>query len=384
MKNGPKRLKKGFTTGTAAAAGAKAAAAVLFQSLSSGKRHRQTTVSSVNVTLPFGRSLEVKIRDVVLSSGLSVATVRKDAGDDPDVTHKALIVTSVEFLGMNQERTGVRISGGTGVGVVTKPGLKIAPGRPAINPVPLSMIRRAVFEAAAAARITPSVAVTVSVPKGTALAGKTMNERLGIMGGISILGTTGIVEPMSLGAYRHSIACAISVAVAGGASEIVLSTGRSTERVLEAEPALSVRRGARSAGGLPPELFILTGDHMGFALKEAAGHKRLRGVTVAGQFGKFSKLAAGHFETHCLDSRIDIGFITSICSGAGVKPSVVKRVSQANTARHAFFMLKEEGLTKVFKELSRRVKANSVRLTGSGVKVASVLVGYDNEVVVSS
>ena len=385
MKGGGKKLKKGFTTGASAAAGAKAAAQVLFAALASkrgGSKHPPPVPSAVKVTLPSGRLLKIRIRDVLLSAKKAVATIRKDAGDDPDVTHKALIVTSVEFLGMNSKRTGVRIVGGTGVGVVTKPGLKVAPGRSAINPVPLSMIRRAVSEAAAEAGVTPSVAVTVSVPGGAQLAGKTMNERLGIIGGISILGTTGIVEPMSLGAYRHSIACAISVAVAGGADSVVLSTGRSTERVLEA------RRGKRGAkklpGKLPPEAFILTGDHMGFALREAAGRKGLRSVTVAGQFGKFSKLAAGHFETHCLDSRIDIRFIASLCSGAGADATIVGRVLSANTARHAFFMLKDEGLAEVFKELSRRVKANSVKLVGPAVKVTSVLVGYDGEIVASS
>jgi cobalt-precorrin-5B (C1)-methyltransferase len=360
---------------------------VLFAALASGKPGRKNpppVPSAVKVTLPSGRLLKIRIRDVLLSAKGAVATVRKDAGDDPDITHKALIVTSVEFLGMNSKRTGVRIVGGTGVGVVTKPGLKIAPGRSAINPVPLSMIRRAVSEAAAEAGVTPSVAVTVSVPGGVELAGKTMNERLGIIGGISILGTTGIVEPMSLGAYRHSIACAISVAIAGGADSVVLSTGRSTEKVLEARRGLRGRRGLRRAGKVPPEAFILTGDHMGFALREAAGQKGLRSVTVAGQFGKFSKLAAGHFETHCLDSKIDIRFIASLCSGAGAAPSVVGRVLSANTARHAFFMLRDEGLAKVFKELSRRVKANSAKLVGPAVKVNSVLVGYDGEIVSSS
>ncbi len=387
MSDGPKKLRRGFTTGTSAAAGAKAAATVLFRSLGSkrgGSKNLKSGPSVVKVTLPYGKSIEVKLRDVVLSSGMAVATVKKDAGDDPDVTHKALIVTSVELLGMNKHKTGVSISGGTGVGVVTKPGLKIAPGRPAINPFPLSMLRREVFEAASEAHITPSVAVTVSVPKGKTLAAKTMNERLGIMGGISILGTTGIVEPMSLDAYKDSISCAISVAVAGGVSDVVLSTGRSTEKVLEAERGLRPRRTGGGAKGLPLEAFILTGDHMGFALREAAGHKRLKGVTVAGQFGKFSKLAAGHFETHCMDSKIDIGFIASVCSSVGVKASVVKLVLSANTARHAFGMLKDEGLEKVFKELSRRVKANSVKLVGPSIKVSSVLVGYDNDIVASS
>jgi cobalt-precorrin-5B (C1)-methyltransferase len=237
------------------------------------------------------------------------------------------------------------------------------------------MIRRAVIEAARPAGITPSVIVTVSVPGGEGLAAKTMNARLGIVGGISILGTTGIVEPMSLSAYRHSISLALSVALAGGSIEVVLSTGRSTEKVMEAQ------YGLRGRTKLKPEAFILTGDHMGFALKEAAKMKGFKRVTIAGQFGKFSKLAAAHFETHCSDSGIDLGFIASLCSRAGVKPAVVKRVRSANTARHAYFILKDEGLVNIFKEVSRRVKANSGKLAGGAFEVRSVLVGYDNEIV---
>jgi cobalt-precorrin-5B (C1)-methyltransferase len=325
--------------------------------------------------------------NVRLSGNVATATVKKDAGDDPDVTDKALIITSVELVRMNRKRLGISIRGGAGVGVVTKPGLKVGPGRPAINPVPLKMIRRAVIEAAretgiacradiaCRASITPSVIVTVSVPKGEELALKTMNARLGIVGGISILGTTGIVEPMSLSAYRHSIACALSVALAAGSTEVVLSTGRSTEKVMETQ------RGLRAKTKLKPEAFILTGDHMGFALKEAAGMKGFKRVVVAGQFGKFSKLAAAHFETHCADSSIDLGFIASLCTRAGVKPAVVKKVRFANTARHAFFILKDEGLVKIFKEVSKRVRVNSGKLIGGAFKVRSVLVGYDNEIV---
>jgi len=203
-------------------------------------------------------------------------------------------------------------------------------GSPAINPVPLAMIRTAVREAALDAKLTPSVVVRVNVPRGEELARKTMNPRLGILGGISILGTTGIVEPLSLSAYTHSISCGIDVALAGGLKEVVLSTGRSSERAVEAHLEL------------PPPAFILTGDHMGFALEDAGKREGLRRVTIAGQFGKFSKLAAGHFETHFTKSSVELGFIAEVCRKEGVGKKTVKRVLEANTAREVFFILKDE------------------------------------------
>ncbi len=295
-----KSLRRGFTTGTCAAAGAKAAAQALFASLSKRKRagKRLTGPSVVSVTLPDGTPYRVKVKSIEVEGSCATATIIKDAGDDPDVTHKARIVTSVELKGFNASRTGIGIKGGVGVGTVTRAGLKVKVGRSAINPVPLSMIRTAVTEAASAINdcngLKPSVEVTVSVPRGELLAKKTMNARLGIMGGISILGTTGIVEPLSLAAYKDSIVCGIDVAIAAGLDTVVFSTGRSTEKVLEAESEL------------PASGFVMTGDHMGFALSCVAKRKEIKKVTVAGQFGKFTKLAAGHFETHCADSSIDL------------------------------------------------------------------------------
>lgn len=359
-----KRLRKGFTTGTCAAAGAKAAAQVLFGASPEAR--------SVQVTLPRGGTLGIEIKSIEVEGDSVRAVVVKDAGDDPDVTHKAEFVTTVELVRRNNPaRARVTIKGGEGVGVVTKPGLKIRPGRPAINPVPLKMIRAAVHEAAVAAGLRPSVIVTVSVPRGRALAAKTMNPRLGIVGGISILGTTGIVEPMSLSAYTNSISCGVDVALAGGGEEAVFSTGRSSEKVVE------------KALGLPPAAFILTGDHMGFALKDARGRKGLNKVTVAGQFGKFTKLAAGHFETHCADSSVEFNFLAGLCERRGAPKKFIEKVLSANTAREVFFLLKEAGLTEVFGDVCRAVRSNSRRIIGDAVKVRAILVGYDNEMVSS-
>ncbi|MBI5344229.1 MAG: cobalamin biosynthesis protein CbiD [Deltaproteobacteria bacterium] len=271
MKERKRQLRKGFTTGACAAAGAKAAAQALFASVLKRKTPGKTT--SIEVTLPSGREVRIKVKGVEVFEGRAVAAVVKDAGDDPDVTNGADIVTEVSLAGLNGKRRVVRIGGGEGVGVVTRPGLKVPVGRPAINPVPLAMIKTAVFEAASQAGVTPSVRVTVSVPKGRMLAAKTMNPRLGIIGGLSILGTTGIVEPLSLSAYRDSIACAIDVALAAGSSTAVFSTGRTSERAVETSLKLL------------PAAFILTGDHMGFALKGAGLRRGLKKIIIAGQFG---------------------------------------------------------------------------------------------------
>lgn len=351
-----KVLRKGYTTGTCAAAGAKAAAYALL----GGK-----TLSSVEVTLPSGSSITIPVKSVVVSNNCARAVIIKDAGDDPDVTNGAEFVAEVRVTGHNAVKPSVRIRGGEGVGVVTKPGLKVAPGRPAINPVPLKMIRAALLEAAKAHGGRAALVVTISVPKGRELAERTMNARLGITGGISILGTSGIVEPMSLAAYTHSISLGVNVALASGLTEVVFSTGRSSEKVAEKELRL------------PEVAYVLTGDHMGYALRDAAKRPGLKTVTVAGQFGKFTKLAAGHFETHCSDSSVEFNFLAELCARFSTSDNIIKKVLSANTAREVYLLLKEKGPQEVIAEVCRLVKENSEKIAGK--KVRAVLVGYEND-----
>ncbi|MEE9615081.1 MAG: cobalt-precorrin-5B (C(1))-methyltransferase CbiD [Thermodesulfobacteriota bacterium] len=356
------KLRRGFTTGTAASAAAVAAVAALL----TGKRPR-----AVPVTLPGGGVLRVKICELKKSGKMARAVVIKDGGDDPDVTNRARIVVEVELTGglKGKGKTRIIIKGGVGVGRVTRAGLAIPPGRPAINPVPLKMIRQNVREVIKEAGVAPSLTVTVSVPGGEKLARKTMNPRLGIVGGISILGTTGIVEPLSLDAYRHSIACALDVAVAAGLPEVVLSTGRSSEKA--AERALK----------LPETACILTGDHMGFALEEAAKRKGIKKVTVAGQFGKFTKLASGYFQTHCSRSSVELGFLAGVADKRGVSKIMQRKILKANTAREVFFFLREKGLDTVIRDVCGLVGKNAGALAGGGIKVRAMLVGYDGKIV---
>ncbi len=352
---GDKGLREGFTTGTAAAAAAKAAVIALVSGNLPGE---------VSVTLPRGGELSVKIKSVIVEGGVAIATVVKDGGDDPDVTNKAEIVAAVGFE-PGGELT-IEVDGGEGVGRVTRPGLAVSPGRAAINPVPMEMITASVKEAAVAAG---AFKVTVSVPLGVELAEKTMNGRLGIVGGISILGTTGIVVPLSTDAYKDSIVCALDVAVAAGLTEVVLSTGRSSEKAVE------------DSFNLPEAAFILTGDHMGYALTEAAKRKELKKATLAGQFGKVTKIAAGHMDTHCTKSKVEFEFIAEVLREAGAGEEVVKCALKANTAREIFFIIKEKGLGEAFEDFASLVKKAATGVA-TGMEVSVFLVGYEKEIVV--
>ena len=370
-------LRKGYTTGTCAAAAAKAAAIAFF----TGRK-----IKEVQTILPAGEAVTLPVYRCEIGKDTATASVIKDAGDDPDVTNGAEIIAEIQGQGPRVKGQGDKafqftvhslqftVYGGKGVGIVTKPGLAIPIGEPAINPVPRKMIEESVKEAVGYLNSelrTPNseLYLTLSVPDGEEIAKKTMNARLGITGGISILGTTGIVEPLSLSAYRHSIVCALDVAVASGCREIVFSTGRSSEKVAEKEIKL------------PEEAFILVGDHMGFALKEVRSQKsRVKKITIVGQFGKFSKLAAGHFETHCSDSNIELAFLAKLANNAGAKKSIIENIKNANTARQVFFILKEQGLEKVFRMVCKRVKEKSAEI--AGIDMGCMLVGYNEEVVV--
>lgn len=361
MKRDRKGLRKGFTTGTAAAAAARAAAAALFS---------DERPPVVPVKLPSGDVLDIEIKSIEMAANAAEATVIKDAGDDPDVTDGAEI--SVEVVSISDTAPGlavVTVEGGEGVGRVTRPGLAVPVGRPAINPVPEKMIRNNLLEVFSALGVTPSVIATVSVPRGRRLARKTMNERLGVLGGISILGTTGIVEPYSVDAYTEYIKTALNVASRLGLTDIVLSTGRSSEKAIQ--KFIKLKQPA----------YVLVADNMGFALKEAVRGGVVKTVVIAAQFGKFTKLAAGRFNTHSGKSSVDIKFLARVIEGAGAQEDVLKRVLEMKTAREVFSLLKAEGLYDAFDPFLDLVVEKAERYAGGGLKVSPVLVGYSGEIV---
>jgi cobalt-precorrin-5B (C1)-methyltransferase len=265
-------LRSGYSTGACAAAAAKGAATLLCGG---------TPPARVIITLPMGEHVEfVIVRCEATRSG-ALAAVRKDAGDDPDVTHQSMIVSEVKFIAGDQ----VSYAAGEGVGTVTKPGLMIPPGEPAINPIPRRMIRDAVRE------VTPrGLRVTVSIPGGRELAERTFNPRLGIVGGLSVLGTTGIVKPFSAPALTASLKCSLDVAAACGVTEPVLVPGNIGERA-------ALRNLVLDAGQV-----IQVSNHWGFMLDEADKEPRFRQLLVLGHPGKLAKVVDGEWDTHSSNS----------------------------------------------------------------------------------
>jgi cobalt-precorrin-5B (C1)-methyltransferase len=311
-------LRSGWTTGTCAAAAAKAAAAALV----SGRVQER-----VEVGLPAGgRRVGFDVASCRVGDGVAEAVVVKDAGDDPDVTHGAHLTALVTL----EAEPGVRVDGGEGVGRVTRPGLGLEIGGPAINPVPRRQIAAAVAEAV---DLTASgVRVVVSVPGGERMARKTTNPRLGIVGGISILGTTGIVRPFSTAAWRASVEQAVDVIAALGIDTVVLSTGGRTEQAaMRLHPALD------------QVCFVEVGDFTGHALKRAVARGLARCVFV-GMAGKLAKLGAGVLMTHWTRSKVDPGLLACLTAEAGGAADLVDAVGRANTARHAYELWAAAGL----------------------------------------
>jgi cobalt-precorrin-5B (C1)-methyltransferase len=312
-------LRTGWTTGTCAAAAAKAATAALVA---------QQPQRSVEIGLPAGRRVAFAVESSWCEPARAEAVVVKDAGDDPDVTHGAHLTATVSW----RASPGIELDGGVGVGVVTKPGLGLEIGGPAINPVPRQMITQAVAEAADPA--SRGLRVVISVPDGERMARKTTNARLGILGGISILGTTGIVRPFSTASWRASVEQAVAVLAAQGGQVLVLCTGGRTEK---------------GAMALFPELseasFVEVGDFTGAALRQAA-LGRLGRIIFVGMAGKLSKLAGGVLMTHYTRSKVPAGLLGEVTTEAGGTPELARQAADANTARHAVEIWQRAGLAR--------------------------------------
>ena len=341
----PKALRTGWTTGTCASAAAKAATTAL---------RDQATQRTVEVALPSGRRVSFDVESCVHDTTKATAVVVKDAGDDPDVTHGAHLTATVRW----RTEPGILLEGGEGVGIVTKPGLGIEVGEPAITATPRAMITQAVAEVTDLAN--RGVLVVLSVPGGEKMARKTTNARLGILGGISILGTTGIVRPFSTASWRASVEQAVSVMAAQGERTVVLCTGGRTEK---------------GAMALLPDLaevcFVEVGDFTGAALRRALA-VGLEQVIFVGMAGKLAKLAAGVLMTHYTRSKVDLGLLGDVTLAAGGTAAVAAEVSAANTGRHAYEIWQREGLLRpAGDELCRRVRAVLLR-AGQGKLTADV------------
>jgi cobalt-precorrin-5B (C1)-methyltransferase len=303
--------------------------------------------------------------------------VVKDAGSDPDVTHGAEIHATISLTPASSPgaHPQLTITGGAGIGRVTKPGLAVAVGQWAINPVPHKMIMEAVQEVFTLHSAPVALHCQVSIPNGEQLAKKTLNERLGIMGGLSILGTTGIVTPISARAWTDTIDTSIDVARAGGTTTVVLSTGRSSELVAQKHLA-SRCRGARSGTVLPVEAYVMMGDYVGHALR-ACNAKGVQHLVLAGQFAKLLKIACGHEQTHVSSSELDLETLRHWLLAAGHQSVVTGPWCRFNTARQ---VLTESGHDQTLLALvCTKARAFAQHLAPAAT-VQVLLVGYTSEV----
>jgi cobalt-precorrin-5B (C1)-methyltransferase len=349
-------LRSGYTTGSCATAGAKASALAIVE---------RRMVEEVDITLPRGERVRFQLHSCMrYSDSAAEGSVIKDAGDDPDVTHGAEIFTRVDL----EMPPGIRYRAGTGIGTVTKPGLELAVGEPAINPMPRRMIRQALEEVLGKAWDRIGATVTISIPNGESLAKETLNGRLGILGGLSILGTTGIVVPYSHSAFKVSILKAIRVARANGCTHLVLTPGGKSEGF--AQHTLS----------LPEESFIEVGDFMAQAMAYCRRNKPSQ-VTFGAMPAKFSKVAAGQLETHSRDGEVDFGFLADIGARAGLPAFLLDKIRAATLAREVFGWVKEEPAQAMFFQLLGQAAQSSLTQAAQGeFAVDTLLFDFDGTI----
>lgn len=318
-------LRTGWTTGACATAGAVAAAECLF----TGR-----APTSVHLSLPRGREADLEIHDWRgLDDDSAEAAVIKDAGDDPDATHGARVWVRLRLTA----EPGAVFRAGDGVGTVTRAGLALEIGEPAINPVPRQLLRDHLAEAAEHFGHEGGFEVTIGVDDGARIAQNTMNPRLGIKGGISVLGTTGIVRPFSCAAFIASIQQGIDVARTNGVEHIAACTGSTSERV------------AQSHYNLPDMAMVEMGDFVGAVVKYLRRNPVAR-VSMVGGLGKFSKLACGRLDTHSRKGGVDFGFLADEAAAAGADADLQAAIRAANTSLEAHAICHDAGI-----DLARRV-----------------------------
>ncbi len=345
-----KRLRSGYTTGACAAAAAKAAALLLVNG---------EGVSRVDIPFPGNVRHSFSVHQSRIFADGALASIIKDAGDDPDVTNGAEIRAECYHRKPNQEppAKGVLVDNlllvaGSGVGCVTKPGLAAAVGEPAINPVPRQMIAAAVQEVMA----DKPVLIVISVVQGRELAEKTLNKRLGIIGGLSILGTTGIVRPISADAWTATIKASMDVAWEAGVREVVLSTGRTSER------------GAQSRLDLPEEAYVMMGDYLEFSLNEAAEHGFTK-IHLAGMWAKITKAALKVPQTHVKNGALEMDDAARFLKSLGVEGDLLKQIDNSNTAREMYEHLYAENRQDIISAVCLKAKEYAQEVAGREIAV---------------
>ena len=348
-------LRSGYTTGACATAATRGALLALIH---------QRRFRKARIRLPVGTRVTFQLHTCAYTTDEGRSSVIKDAGDDPDVTHQAEICARVTW----HERPGVYFAHGPGVGLVTKPGLPVPPGEPAINPVPRQMLTETVHAILVQTQNTHrGVVVEISVPHGEALAKKTLNPRLGILGGISILGTTGIVVPYSTAAWEASVVQNIDVAVAQGCEHLVFVVGGRGERLM------------RRLFALPDIAFVQIADFFGLAFRHAA-KAGARHITLASMVGKLAKFAAGNESVHSRDSAQDFSFLARVAAEAGAAASLLTRMLHANTAQEVSDLALAAGPESFHHLLCQKAWHFATSLSNGVYTLEVLLLGKEGEV----
>jgi cobalt-precorrin-5B (C1)-methyltransferase len=345
-------LKYGITTGASAAAAAKAATIAVLEN----------PVDRVVIPTPIGLRFEVPVKSSrKLGIDSAEAVVVKDAGEDIDVTDKMDITATVKLTNDGK----VTIKSGVGIGKVTKLGLQVPIGESAINPVPRSMITEAVKEVLPVGK---GVEVTITAPEGEKIAKKTMNAKLGVVGGVSILGTTGVVKPLSLEACRRSLVPQIDVALARGYKRIFFVPGNIGERI------------AKQQFNAPEDAIVQTGDFVGYMLDKAE-EKAVKEIIVLGHSGKLVKLAANIFNTHHKvgDARNEV--IASYAGAVGADTKTINELLAANTSDEATEILKKVNLAEAtYERIAARVNQRVSDRVENKIKISVIIASMDGKI----
>lgn len=353
-------LRTGYTTGTCAAAATKAALSTLVN----GEK-----LSRVNVSLPKDKQITIDIAWIKHEGDKSVtAAVIKDGGDDPDVTNGAEVCATVS---LSDTSSKIVIDGGMGVGRVTKPGLGLEIGKAAINPTPIRMINHAIEEILnQQTHKKYGLSVIISVPKGEEIARKTDNPRLGIIGGISILGTTGIVIPYSTASFAASIRQSIDVSRAMGSDSVILTTGGRSEDFARAIYGNSIADHA----------YIQIGDFIGFSIKQCA-IKKIKKAYVVGFVGKLTKMAMGVKQTHVKGSHVDMNFLSELASRSGANKELVQQIKLANTARHVSELIDQSGFRVFYDTLCKEVHNHLTKYSQYHLQIKIILLDFNGKII---
>ena len=343
-----KKYRRGYTTGSCAAAASKASVHMLLT------KHK---IDNINIDTPKGIPLTLKVKNIEINRNYAVCSIEKDGGDDIDATHTMDVFARAELVEKEEEK--IIVTGGIGVGIVTKKGLSVEVGKHAINPVPMKMIRSEVQKVLNANNYIfkdKSLKITIFAPKGVEIAKKTFNPRLGIVGGISILGTTGIVEPMSEDGWKKSLSIELEMKKAQGLDKIILVPGNHGEEFVREHLNIDMHNCVRMS------------NFVGYMLNEAKriGFKK---ILMAGHIGKFIKISAGIFNTHSkvCDARNEIMIANLAIMGADL--DLLNKVNECVTAEGAVEIIDQSEYTEIYNILCDKCKEKAEQYLHNEVEV---------------